>query len=108
MQIPDLRRLPKSLVVVGPAPAGVLYSRLEVEQVDHLMEHRSCYVFDGPVKGPGSYVQFMPLSSIRPLPRLGYGDMTVSPGGALDGDNSLILSLVHQETFFKVTMGNIP
>lgn len=90
MEVPRLRRLPKPLVVVGPAPAGVLYPGLYIIEMDHFMEHRSRHVLDGPVQGPGSDVQLMPCSPVRPLPRLGYGDVSVSPWRALDSNDRLL------------------
>ncbi len=41
MQIPCLGGIAKFLVVVGPAPAGVLYAGLQIIKVDHFMKSGS-------------------------------------------------------------------
>ena len=54
------------------------------------MKHGSRHVFYGAVQRPGSDVKLMPLSAVRPLPCLSYGDMPVGPGGTLDGNNGFL------------------
>lgn len=67
MEVSLLGGVPEFLVVVGSSPAGILYAGLEVEQVDHFMKNRSRHIFNGPIQGSGSYVQFVALSSVRPF-----------------------------------------
>ena len=90
MQIPCLGGVTKFLVVVGPAPAGVLYAGLQIIKMDHFMKNGSRHVFYGSVEGSRSDIQFMALSAVRPLPCLSHGDMPVGPGGTLDGNNGFL------------------
>ena len=90
LQVTGLRGVPEAAVVVRPAPAGVLHASLQVEQVDHFMKESSGNVLNGPIQRPRSDVQLVSRASVRSLPRLCHGDMSVGPGRVLDGDDGLL------------------
>lgn len=77
------------LVVVRPAPAGVLDALLHIPQVHTFVQHGGDHVFDGPVQCPRPDVQFVP-GAVAPVPCPGDGHMAVGPRGTLDGYNRFL------------------
>ena len=88
VQIPFHSRVPESLVVIGPAPAAIFHTGLNVPQMDHLMEQRGDDVLDRPVQCPCAEVELVPLF-LAALPGLAHCHMTVGLRCTLDRDDRL-------------------
>lgn len=88
-QPPPLRFLLKALVVVGVAPAAILYPMCQIVQVYGFVYDGCNYFLDWSLQRLRAYVQLVPLLSLA-FPYLGNGHMSVGSGCALDGDNWLL------------------
>ena len=88
-QPPPLRFLLEALVVVGVAPAAILYPVCQIVQVYGFVYDGCNYFLDWSLQRLRAYVQLVPLLSLA-FPHLGNGHMSVGSGCALDGDNWLL------------------
>lgn len=111
VQVTGNRSVPKLLVVVRPAPAGVFDALLYVPQVDAFMQHGGDHVLDGPVERPRPDVQLVP-GAVAPVPSLGDGHMAVGSRRALYRDDGFLQLVVGvfgvegAEDFFQVSGGS--
>lgn len=70
------------------------------------MQERSDHIFDWPVQGASTKIEFVTLFSVGPMPAFGNCDMTISAGRGLDGDDrfldfsSEIVVIQNPEHFF--------
>ena len=79
----------KFFVVIGPAAVGVLDALLHIPKMDTFMQHGGDHILDGSVQCPRADVKFM-AGARSFVPRLGDGHMTISPRGALYGDDGFL------------------
>lgn len=87
-QSPPLRLVPKLLVVIAPASGTVLHVVGNVVEMDHLMDHCGRDRLYGPLQRLSAQVEFMP-PVVLALPCPPYGNVSVGPWCALDGDDRL-------------------
>lgn len=76
----------KAAVVVGVAPAAILYAVLVVEVMHHFVKQGRSHFLDGAGQCPGSYVDFVGAAQLGNPGIFPQGKMTVSAGRGLNGD----------------------
>ena len=76
----------EAAIVVGVAPAAILYAVLVVVIMYHFVKQGRSYVLDGPGQCPGSYVDFVGAAQLGNPGIFPQGEMAVGAGRGLNGD----------------------
>ncbi len=110
LEVSALGSIAKPFVMVGAAPAAILYALLDIPKVDAFMQQRSGHILNGAVKSTRANIEFVPVL-LAFAPAFAHGYVTVCAGRTLDSDNRFfklackILLIQRPEHLLQISSG---